>query len=187
MVILSEKSRDGKFLEMSIADSLNLLWGHNALTLVSRGQTAKTVAEIKHWKAMLNLREHVIRSMEKIDGKIMEDAYSKVHSPAARVELRLIEFISDLSARRANPMSANEFGRQIIPTGDFVKAIGREKLVHKIAGSDSPMEIHAARQLLDRVTMEDIARMATELEGAYKSSGLPTSLANTLLFRLHGK
>ncbi len=136
---------------------------------------------------MVNLREHVIQSMEKIDGKIMADAYSQVHSPAARVELRLIEFISDLSARRANPMTANEFGRQIIPTGEFVKAIGREKLVHKIAGSDSPMEIYAARQLLDKVTMEDVARMATELEGAYKSSGLPTSLANTLLFRLHGK
>ncbi|MDZ4083745.1 MAG: hypothetical protein U1E10_12460, partial [Bdellovibrionales bacterium] len=185
--LVGKKSRDGKFIEISIADSLKMLWGQNHGSLVSLIQGAKTVAEKKHWEAMLNLRSHVIHSMEKIDDQIMADAYSKVHSPAARVELRLIEFISDLSARKANPMTASEFGRRITPTAAFIKAMGREKLVQKIAGSDSPMEIHAARRLLDKVTMDDVGKMATELESAYKSSGLPTSLNSTILFQLHGR
>lgn len=185
--LVGKKSRDGKFIELSIADSLKMLWGQNLGSLVSLIQGAKTMAEKKHWEAMLKLRSHVIHSMEKIDDQIMANAYSNVHSPAARVELRLIEFISDLSARKANPMTASEFGRGITPTSTFIKAMGREKLVQKIAGSDSPMEIHAARRLLDKVTMDDIAKMATELEGAYKSSGLPTSLNSTILFQLHGR
>jgi hypothetical protein len=40
------------------------------------------------------------------------------------------------------------------------------------------MEIHATGQLDNKVTMDDVARMATELEGVYQSSVLPTSLAN---------
>lgn len=185
--LIGKKSRDGKFIELSIADSLKMLWGHSHGSLNSLAQGAKTMAERKHWDAMIGLRNHVINAMEKIDDRIMADSYSKVQSPAARVELRLIEFISDLSARKANPITASEFGRSITPTAVFIKAMGREKLVQKIAGSDSPIEIHAARRLLDKVTMDDIARMATELEGTYKSSGLPTSLNNTILFQLHGR
>ncbi len=185
--LIAKKSPDGQFIQMSIADSLQMLWGHNAQSLAALAKGGKTIAERKHWDAMLKVRQHVIESMEKIDGKIMADAYSKVPSSDARVELRLIEFISDLGARRANPMTVGEFGREMIPTGEFVKRMGRENLIRKIAGSESPMDILAARKLLDKVSMDDVARMATELEDAYVSSGLPTSLANTLLFNLHGR
>lgn len=182
----TKKSRDGKYIEMSIADSLKLLWGHHPGGLETLAQQAKTTSERAHWHAMLRLRQHVIEAMNGLDKKIMHDAYAKIPTPTERVELRFIEFIADLSARRTNPMTKGEFGRTIIPTGEFLKKMGRENLVQKIAG-DSAMEVHAARKFLDKMTMDEVAAMATELEGAYKSSGLPTSLSNTILFRLHGR
>lgn len=127
--------------------------------------SARSHAEFKHWKSMDELRKYVIDNLNRIDGEIMEESMRRLHSPNERVEMRLVEFLSDLTARKSNPLTEFEFGREITSTADFVRKMGKEGLVTKLAGgSDSPMEIHAARQLLDRVKVDELAEIATWLE-----------------------
>lgn len=79
--------------------------------------------------------------------------------------MRLVELLADLTARGSNPLTELEFGRSISSTADFIRRMGEDGLVSKIAGgSNSTSEIHAARQLLERVSLEEITEMVTWLE-----------------------
>ncbi|MCM2282582.1 MAG: hypothetical protein NDI61_12130 [Bdellovibrionaceae bacterium] len=119
--------------------------------------------------------------MESIDGAIMRPAHQSAGSPRARVELRLLEMMSDLAARKANPITASELGRDVTSARDFITKMGTDGLAKKISDPGSPAEFLAARQLIDRIGRQNIQRMADELESGFQSSGLPTSMKNTLL------
>lgn len=162
---VTKQSADGRHIELSLNEALEVLWGQNPNLIAVKAKAARSHAEFKHWKSMDELRKYVIDNLNRIDGEIMEESMRHLHSPNERVEMRLVEFLSDLTARKSNPLTEFEFGREITSTADFVRKMGKEGLVTKLAGgSDSPMEIHAARQLLDRVKVDEIAEIATWLE-----------------------
>lgn len=162
---VTKQSADGRHIELSLNEALEVLWGQNPNLIAVKAKAARSHAEFKHWKSMDELRKYVIDNLNRIDGEIMEESMRRLHSPNERVEMRLVEFLSDLTARKSNPLTEFEFGREITSTADFVRKMGKEGLVTKLAGgSDSPMEIHAARQLLDRVKVDELAEIATWLE-----------------------
>ncbi len=162
---VSRQSADGKHIEMSLNEALQILWGQNPGTLARGAQAAKSQTERVHWNSMGKLRDYVIENLNRIDGEIMETAMRRLRSPEERVEMRLVEFLADLTARSSNPLTQFEFGRGISSTSAFMKQLGRDGLISKLAGgSSSPAEIQAAKRLLERVSPDEIADIATWLE-----------------------
>lgn len=163
--LVPKLSPDRQYVEISLNDALKLIWGLNPQRIASHIRGARSEAERGHWIAVQQLQSHVVKKLNRIDAEIMETAIRQLRSPQERVEMRLIELLADLTARGSNPLTELEFGRSISSTADFIQRMGKDGLVSKIAGgSDSPMEIHAARRLLDRVSLEEITEMATWLE-----------------------
>lgn len=159
------QSADGKHIEISLNEALELLWGQNPGSLAKGIQAARSHVEERHWASLGRLREHVINTLNRIDGEIMEASMRRLKSPQERVEMRLVEFLADLTARKSNPLTQYEFGREITSTSEFVRKMGKDGLVSKLTGgSKSPTETQAARRLLDRVSIDEIADIANWLE-----------------------
>lgn len=177
---LHRLSKDGKYVKMSISDALYTLWGHNPDSLKEKIALAKTVDERRPLEALLKLQQHVVTSMESIDNAIMRPAYKAAGSAAARVEIRLLELMADKAVRTGNGITASEMGRAVYPTRQLYEKLGAEGLAKHIADPKSPEELIAARQLIDRIGLDEITRVTEATERRFVSLGPPTSFRNTV-------
>jgi hypothetical protein len=172
--------KDGH-VEMSLSESLFRLWGHSPQNLETKLKAARTPQEKKHWESMLKLRNHVVDTMGDIDNAHMRSIYRTAGSPEARVELRMVEMLADLSARKSNPITANEMGRPILSTDRFLVMMKEDGIAKKIADPSSPAEQEAAKNLVQRIGLHQIRQMASEAENLHRSTGVPTSFSNMLI------
>ncbi len=174
-------SKDGKNVEMSVSDVLYVLWGHSPENISVKIKSAKNATERLHWESMLKLRNFIVASMSGVDEQIMGSIYKNTTNAQGRVELKFIEMLSDLAARKANPITQAELGRPVINTYGFLQKMGASGIIKKISDSGSEEEKLAAKQLVERIGMPEIQRMSEELERGYQSSGLPTKLKYSVM------